>query len=157
MSEPRRKQDIKSGDSSEESKNVDELKENTAQPIKSAVDMQSKNQESDDDVKIQDDKSRARAEKILEVLDLQSKYRELSDNLKSLDQKVSTMSSKNVLNRPASTEKPDETSKVLEDMRGDLSSFIMYGKLFFGIGIAALMLYLINSIITLANWLRPAA
>jgi hypothetical protein len=164
MSKPRRKHDAKSNGSVDEVRNVSEVSENKAKPEKDTMDTQAKNQGPDIMMETQNSKSPdssdmgkgASSEKILEVLDLQSKYRELSENVKILNEKVTAMSSTNILSKPASLDKPDETSKALERLREDLSSFILYGKLFLGIGVAALLLYLITSIITLANSLRPA-
>jgi hypothetical protein len=164
MSKPRRKRDVKSSGSVDEAKNVVDVSEVPAQPKKDTMDVQDKNQVPDNIVESQNIKTPdlsdvskgVSSEKILEVLDLQSKYRELSDNVRTLNEKVTSMSTTNILSKPAFSEKTDETSKVLESLRRDLNSFIMYGKLFLGVGVAALLLYLINAIISLANSLRPA-
>jgi uncharacterized coiled-coil protein SlyX len=165
MSKTRRKRATATSDSVDESKNVSEVNETPTQQKKDMPDMQAKYQELDEHMKSQNEKildskdtesKDVSPEKIVDILGLQTKYRELSDNMKVLNEKFTTMSSANIVGKTGSLEKSNETSKVLENMRRDLSSFVTYGKLFLGVGVAALLLYLINSIITLANSLRPA-
>ena len=165
MSKTRRKSVTTTSNSVDESKNVSEVNETLTQLKKDMSDMQAKYQELDDHIKSQNEKipdskdiesKDVSPEKMVDILGLQTKYRELSDNMKILNEKFTTMSSANIVGKTGSLEKPNETSKVLESMRRDLSSFMMYGKLFLGVGVAALLLYLITSIITLANSLRSA-
>jgi predicted RNase H-like nuclease (RuvC/YqgF family) len=159
MSKTRRKRATITSDSVDETKNVSEVNETPTQLKKDAPDMQDENRELDDTIKSQNEKisdskdienKAVSPEKLVDILNLQTKYRELSDNMRILNEKITTMSSMNKIDKTGSLEKPDETSKVLENMRKDLSSLVTYGKLFLGIGIAALLLYIINSVISLA-------
>jgi chromosome segregation ATPase len=163
MSKTRRKSDATSSDSIGVSKNVTEVDESLTQLKEDMADMQAKYLELDDIIKIQNDKisnlvdaeSKAGSpEKLAEVLNLQNKYNELSNSIKVLNEK-STSGSAGIGDKTGSPQNVDETIEVLKSMKKDIGSFVVYGKLFLGIGVAALLLYIINAIISLAASLRP--
>jgi hypothetical protein len=72
-----------------------------------------------------------------------------------LNEKISSGSA-SIGDKTGSPQNVDETTEVLKSMKKDIGSFVTYGKLFLGIGVAALLLYIINAIISLAASLRPA-
>ena len=164
MSKTRRKSDTTSSDSTDVSKNVNEVDESLTQLKKDMADVQAKYLELDDVIKVQNDKisnlvdaeSKAGSpEKLAEVLNLQNKYNELSNSIKVLNEKISSGSA-SIGDKTGSPQNVDETTEVLKSMKKDIGSFVTYGKLFLGIGVAALLLYIINAIISLAASLRPA-
>jgi hypothetical protein len=158
MSKPRRKRVTKSNDSVDESKKGDvnntanQLNENPptihAEEVMSD-EIKGQNQITSDTKGIEG--GEVSSDKTQELLNLQTKYRELSDKIKAIDDKITTISSMNTVDKAGYIEKPNEMIKSVESLRKDLGPLILYGKLFFGIGAAALLLYIINSVITLIS------
>jgi prefoldin subunit 5 len=165
MSKPRRESANKPNDSIDESKNVSELNETLTQLKNDIADMQSRYQELDNNMRSQNEKiselkelegKTASPEKLVDVLNLQNKYNDLYNSVKMLNEKFTSPSSANIMGKTESSQNIDETTELLKSLKKDIGSFVTYGKLFLGIGVAALLLYIIITIITLAALLKPA-
>jgi len=95
-------------------------------------------------------------EKLSDISALKSGYKELSEKEKDLHDRVAAMDSR-VEEKLKVSDRLDELKKEVEGIRLDLGSFVNYGKLFFGMGVAALFLYIIATIVNLAItvWTKP--
>ena len=165
MSKPRRTRATKTSGSVEELQTVSDVEESLTQLKNDVANMQTKYQEFDNNLKSQNEKTSelknligktASQEKVVDVLSLQSKYNELFYNVKILNEKLASSTSTNSASDEPS-QKQDETPELLKSLKNDVGSFVTYGKLFFGIGVAALLLYIISTIIGLAASVRTAA
>jgi len=163
MSKPRTERVTKSSDSTDESKNVSELNETMTQLKNDIADIQSKYQELENNVKSQNEKiselkeiegKNVSPDKLVEVLNLQNKYNELYDSVKMLDEKFNASSSVSITGKMMSSQNLDETTELLKSLKKDIGSYVIYGKLFLGIGVGALLLYIISTIISLAASLK---
>jgi hypothetical protein len=61
----------------------------------------------------------------------------------------------NISNKLNKLEELSMVSKEINEIKSELISLSTYAKIFFGVGAAALLIFCINGVITLLNYLKP--
>jgi hypothetical protein len=80
---------------------------------------------------------------------------ELINKIKGITEIVKPTDLENISNKLNKLEELSMVSKEINEIKSELNSLATYAKIFFGIGAAALLIFCINEVVTLLNYLRP--
>jgi predicted nuclease with TOPRIM domain len=160
MSKTKRKTSSTPNESLDENKSLNDVSENLTQITKEIKILQEKYDKLDDQLKdknknpsTNNEEKTASSDTRIDVINLQKKYEELFNNVKTLNNKI-TLTEISDRDKMSKIQQTGENNEVFKKIQKDIASFVIYGKLFLGIGIAALLLYIITAIINLATIFR---
>jgi hypothetical protein len=92
---------------------------------------------------------------VTEFNDLKTRVDIIDANMKLMSDKLTPVDLKGIENKMTSFEKIDEINANFILIKNELHNLSAYAKIFFGVGTVALLLYCINGLLTILNFLRP--